>query len=162
MYYDPLVLGDHIMIPYVNLSMSGYEPDSLRTSGIRSPSVRAPGVSMIPQLDGPGSLPIRDHTRGRMSRFSDQIEQDPSQGGTCVQRASMIRRREYPGEGSGSDDHRRPHRDQRPPDRGGHPNGGGRPPGRGGHPGGGPLMEENLLDPLEDKNCQALKDLLGP
>ena len=24
---------------------------------------------MIPQLDGPGSLPIRDHTRGRIGRF---------------------------------------------------------------------------------------------
>ena len=51
----------------------------------------------------------------------------------CV-RASMNRRREYPGEGSGSDVYRRPHRDQRPPDRGGHPNGSGRPPDRGGYP----------------------------
>ena len=111
------------MIPYVNLSISGYEPDSLRTSGMTSPSVRAQEVSMIPQLDGPGSLPIRDHTRGRMDRFLDQIEQDPSQGGTSVQGASTIRRKEYPGERSGNNDHGRLHRDQRPPDRGGHPNG---------------------------------------
>ena len=96
---------------------------------------------MIPQLDGPGSLPIRDHTRGRMGRFSGPIEQDPAQGGTYVQRALMIRRREYPGEGNGSDDYRRPHKDQRPPDRGGHLNGGGRPPDRGRYPGGGPLIE---------------------
>ena len=52
-----------------------------------------------------------------MGRFSDQIEQDPSQGGTYIQRASVIRRRDYPGEGNDNDDYRRPHRDQRPPDR---------------------------------------------
>ena len=33
----------------------------------------------------------------------------------------------YPGGESDSDDYRRPHRDQRPPDRGGHQNRGGRP-----------------------------------
>ena len=31
----PSGLGDHIIIPHVNLSIMGYEPDSLRTSGIR-------------------------------------------------------------------------------------------------------------------------------
>ena len=31
--------GDHVTIPHVNLSISGYEPDSLRTSGMRSPSM---------------------------------------------------------------------------------------------------------------------------
>ena len=130
----PPVLGDNTTILHVTLSTLGYEPDSLRTSGIRSPPVRAQEVSMIPQLDGSGSLHIRDHTRGRMGRFLYQVEQDPSQGGTYVQRASMIRRREYPGEGSGIDDYRRLLRDQRLPDRGGHPNGGGRHPDRGGHP----------------------------
>ena len=124
------------MIPHVSLSILGYEPDSLRTSGIRSLPVRALEVSMIPQLDGPGSLPIRGHTGGRMGRFLDQIEQDPSQGGTYVWSASMIRRREYPGEGNGNDNYRRPRRDQRPPDRGGHPNGGRQPPDKG-HPNGG-------------------------
>ena len=59
----PSGLGDHITIPHVNLSISGYEPDSLRTSGMRSPSMRAQEVSAIPQLDGPRSLPMRDHTR---------------------------------------------------------------------------------------------------
>ena len=145
----PPGLGDNTMIPHVSLSILGYEPDSLRTSGVRLPPGRAWEVSMIPQLDGPGSLPIRDHTGERMGRFSDQIEQDPFQGGTYVQRTSAIRRREYPGEGSGNDDYRRLHRDQRPPDKGGHPNrggrhldtgghpnGGGRPPDRGGHPDG--------------------------
>ena len=132
----PHVLGDNTMIPHISLSISSYEPDSLRTPGIKSPPVRVQEVSMIPQLDGPGSLPIRDHTRGRMGRFSDQGVQDPSQGGTCVQRASTIRRIEYPGGESSSDDYRRPHRDQRPPDRGGYP-GGCPPDGGGGSPDGG-------------------------
>ena len=35
----PSSLGDHVTIPHVNLSISGYEPDSLRTSGMRSPSM---------------------------------------------------------------------------------------------------------------------------
>ena len=65
----PSGLGDHTAIPHVNLSISGFEPDSLRTSGIRSPPARAQEVYMIPRLDGPGSLPIRDHTRGRMVVF---------------------------------------------------------------------------------------------
>ena len=69
----PPGLGDNTTIPHVSLSISDYESDSLQISGIRSPPVRAWEVSMIPQLDGPGSLPIRDHTRGRMGRFLDQI-----------------------------------------------------------------------------------------
>ena len=52
----------------------GYESDSLRTSGLRSPPMRAQEVSTIPQLDKPGSLPTRDPTRGRGDRFSDQVE----------------------------------------------------------------------------------------
>ena len=54
-----------------------------------------------------------------------------------MQGAYTIRRREYHGERSGNNDHGRLHRDQRPPDRGGHHNAGGRPPDRGGHPNGG-------------------------
>ena len=101
-------------MPHVNLSILGYEPDSLRTSGIRSPPMRAQEVSAIPQLDGPGSLPTGDHTRWRGDRFSDQVEQDPSEGGTYVQRASMGRKREYPGGDSDSDGYRRLHRPKTP------------------------------------------------
>ena len=36
--------GDHVRIPHVNLSISGYEPDSLRTSSMRSPHMRAQEV----------------------------------------------------------------------------------------------------------------------
>ena len=68
--------------------------------------------------------------------FLNQVEQDPSQGGTYVQRASTGRRREYPGGDSDGDGYGRLHRDQRPPDRGGYP--GGTPPDRGGYPGGRP------------------------
>ena len=67
----PPGIGDNALIPHVSLSISRYEPDSLQTSGIRSLPARAREVSMIPQLDGPRSLPIRDLTRGRMGRLSN-------------------------------------------------------------------------------------------
>ena len=35
----PSSLGDHVTIPHVNISISGYKPDSLRTSSMRSPSM---------------------------------------------------------------------------------------------------------------------------
>ena len=44
--------GDHVKIPHVNLSITGYEPDSLRTLvGTRSPSMRTHEISAVPQLD---------------------------------------------------------------------------------------------------------------
>ena len=150
----PPGIGDNASIPHVSLSLMGYEPDPMRISGIRSPPVRAREVSMIPQLDGPRSLPTRDLTGGRMSRLSGQIEPDPSQGGTYMQKATTVRRREYPEEGDENDKYRRPSEDQRPTDRGGYPNGGGRPPDRGGYPGGGPLME--MVDPLEEDTWQRI------
>ena len=52
--------GDHLAIPQVNLSILGYEPDSLRNSHIRSLSMRAQEISIMPQLDGLASLPMRD------------------------------------------------------------------------------------------------------
>ena len=64
---------------------------------------------MIPQLDIPGSLPVRDHTRGRVDGFSGQIEQDSFQGGTYKQRAPTARIREYPGGDNNSDGYRGPH-----------------------------------------------------
>ena len=92
------------MILHFNLSISGYEPDLLR----------AQEVSTILQLDGPGSLPMRDSIGRQMYRIFRSVEQDFTQGGTYVQRASVPRRRKYPG-GDGNDDgSRRPHRDWRP------------------------------------------------
>ena len=40
--------------------------------------MRAQEVSTIPQLDGPRSLPVRDHTRGRVGGFLSQVGQDSS------------------------------------------------------------------------------------
>ena len=68
------------MIPHVNLSISGYEPDSLRTSNMRSPSMQAQEISIMPQLDGPGSLPMRDPIGRRTHEVSRPAEQDPLKG----------------------------------------------------------------------------------
>ena len=65
---------DHIMIPHVNLSISGYERDSLRTSGMRSPSMQLQEVSAIPRVDGPRSLPMRDPIERWMDGISQRIE----------------------------------------------------------------------------------------
>ena len=121
--------GDHVKIPHVNLSITGYEPDSLRTLvGTRSPSMRTHEISAVPQLDRPRSLPRREPNRGQMNEVPRLVELGSSQGGTYMQGASMPRRREYPGGDSNDDDYRRPHRDWRPPERGRYPNQGGRPP----------------------------------
>ena len=151
-------------MPHVSLLISGYEPDSWRSSGMRSPFVRTPENSMVPQLDGPRSLPTRDPIQRRMDRPPDPIEQDTSQGGMYVQKTAISRRREYSEEEDDSDDYRRPPQDpgsfnkrqadrifvsresggkfpNQPPDRegppGGRPSDRGEPPG-GGYPGGGP------------------------
>ena len=61
---------DLIKIPHVNLSITGYEPDSLRTLvGLGTPSMRTQEISTIPQLDGPGSLAIRDPIGRRVPKL---------------------------------------------------------------------------------------------
>ena len=108
--------GDQLAIPQINLSISGYEPDSLRDSHVRSPSTRAREISIIPQLDGPMSLPRRDPIERRIQEDSSLVGQGYSQGDTYVPGASISRRREYPGESSDDDNiGRRPYRDWRPP-----------------------------------------------
>ena len=65
--------GDQLAIPQINLSILECEPDSLRDSHIRSPATRAQEISIMPQLDGPASLPTRDPVRRRVqedSRFT--------------------------------------------------------------------------------------------
>ena len=109
---------DHVKLPHVKLSITGYEPNSLRTLvGTRSPSMRTHEISVIPQLDGPRSLPRREPDRGQMNEIPRLVELGSSQGGTYVQGASVPRSREYPGGDSNDDDYRRPHRDWRPPER---------------------------------------------
>ena len=67
--------GDHVKIPHVNLSITGYEPDSLRTLvGMGSPSMRTHKISTIPQLDGLGSLPMRDPIGRRIQEISRSAE----------------------------------------------------------------------------------------
>ena len=120
--------GDQIAMPKINLSILGYEPESLRGSHIRSPDTRAQGSSVIPQLDGPVSLPMRDPIRRQVPEDTRFAGQEYSQGGTYIQGASILQRREYPGESSDDDNiNRRPYRDQRPPERGRYPSQIGRP-----------------------------------
>ena len=66
--------GNHLMVLHVNLSISGYEQDSLRTSNMRSPSMWAQEISIMPQLDGPGSLLVRDPIRRRTHEVSRPAE----------------------------------------------------------------------------------------
>ena len=66
---------DHVKIPHVNLSITSYESDSLRTLvGMGSPSMRTQKISTIPQLDGLGSLPIRDPIGRRIQEISRSAE----------------------------------------------------------------------------------------
>ena len=57
-------------IPQINLSISGYEPNSLGNSHLRSPSMWAQEILIMPQLDGLTSLPMRDPVGRR-------IQEDP-------------------------------------------------------------------------------------
>ena len=85
---------DHLKIPHVNLSITSYEPDSLRTLvGMGTPSMRTQEISTIPQLDGLRSLPMRNPIGRGIQEISRSAEQESSQGGTYVQRASAPRRR---------------------------------------------------------------------
>ena len=85
--------GDQLAIPQINLFISGYEPDSLRDSHTRFPAMRAKGISMIPQLDGPVSLLTRDPIGRRMPEDTRFEGQEYSQGGTYLQGASISQRR---------------------------------------------------------------------
>ena len=74
---------DHVRIPHVNLSITGYHPDTLRTlAGRGTPSERAPKVSTIPQLDGPRSLPRHEPKRRQMGEVPDSIGLSAPQRGT--------------------------------------------------------------------------------
>ena len=63
-----------MVIPQINLSISGYGPDSLRDSHVGTPAMRAQETSILPQLDGPTSIQTRGPTGGRVSedtRFAE-------------------------------------------------------------------------------------------
>ena len=59
--------GDQVTIPQINLSILGYGPYSLRDSHVETPAMRAQEISILPQLDGPVSILMRDPTGGRVS-----------------------------------------------------------------------------------------------
>ena len=59
--------GDPVAIPQINLSISGYGPNSLRDSHVGTPAMKAQQISILPQLDGPVSIPVRGPTGGRVS-----------------------------------------------------------------------------------------------
>ena len=64
----PPRIANKISIPNVNLLASGYEPDSLGSSCMRSPPARAQETSIVPQLDGPRSLLTVNPAQERMGR----------------------------------------------------------------------------------------------
>ena len=176
---------DQVALPQINLSISGYGPNSLRDSQVGTSDMRAQEISILPQVDGPVSVPTRDYAGGRVSDNTRFVEREYFQGGTYIQGASITQRREYPRVSSEDDNtNRRPYREWRPPERGRYPNHSGRPPnqgrypnrdgrppgrvrysgrgppnGDGGPPDGGGLLKE-MEDPLVDKDHPVLKDLL--
>ena len=139
---------DPIALPQINLSISEYGPNSLQDSQKESLDVRAQEVSVLPQVDGLASVPMRRDVRGRTSESTRIMEWEYSQDGMYLPGTSVSHRREYPGDSS---DDNRSYRGQRPPERGRYPSQNGRRPDRGrypdrdrrpprrvGYPGGGP------------------------
>ena len=57
--------------------------------------MRAQEISVIPQLDGPISLPTRDPIRRRVPEDTSYEGWEYSQGGTYLQGASIPQRRQY-------------------------------------------------------------------
>ena len=66
---------NHVKIPHVNLSITWYEPVSLRTLvGMGTQSMRSQEISSIPHLDGLGSLPMRNPIGRRIQEISRLAE----------------------------------------------------------------------------------------
>ena len=77
--------GDPMVIPQINLSISGYGPDSLRNSHVGTPAMMAQEVSILPQLDRPVSIPVRSPPGGRVLEDTRSAGQEYSLGGTNIQ-----------------------------------------------------------------------------
>ena len=104
----PTGLNEQVPMPHINLSISRYDPESLRGSHTRTHDT---GIQeMIQQLNGPVSVYFR--SRRKMSENA-RIEQE------SYRRTTASCRRKYLGESS-DDTHsvRRTYEDQRPPERG--------------------------------------------
>ena len=59
----PTGVSEKMPMPHINLSISGYEPESFRGSHMRPQDTGIQENSTIPQLDGPVSIPARDRRR---------------------------------------------------------------------------------------------------
>ena len=97
----PTGMNKQVPMPHINLSILGYDPESLRGSHIRTQDTGIQENSTILQLDGPVSIPIRDRRR---VLENIRIGQEYPQEGTYLQGTSVSCRREYPGDSS--DDNR--------------------------------------------------------
>ena len=62
--------------------------------------VRAQEVSVLPQVDGLASIPMRRDVRGRASESSTIMEWEYSHDGTYLPGTSVTCRREYPEDSS--------------------------------------------------------------
>ena len=114
---SPTGMSEQVPVPPINLSISGYDPNSLRGSHTRTHNTGI--LESIPQLDRPVSVPFRIRRLSENMRFEQEY----------LRRFSASCRREYPGESS-DDTHsgRRTYGDQRPPERGRYQGLNGRPP----------------------------------
>ena len=113
-------MSEQVPMPHINLSISGYDPESLRGSHTRTHNT---GIQeSIPQLDGPVSVPSRHRRRMSGNTRFEQV---------YLQRTSTSCKREYSGESS-DDTHsdRRTYGDRRSPERGRYQGQNGRPPDR--------------------------------
>ena len=139
---------DQIALPQINLSISGYRPNSLKDSQLGSSDVRVQEVSVLPQVDGLVSTPMRGNVKGRISESARIMEWEYSQDGTYLLGTSVWCRREYLGDSSNDNRSYRgwgppkrgryPSQNGRLPDGGRYPDRNRRPSRRGGYPGGGP------------------------
>ena len=82
----PSGMSKQMPMLHINLSISGYDPESLRSSHVRAQDTRIQEDPTIPQLDGPVSIPIRDIGRLLENiRFEEEYPQD----GTYLQGTSV-------------------------------------------------------------------------
>ena len=89
----PTGMSEQMPMPHINLSISGYDPESLRGSHIRTQDTRIQEDLTILQLDGPVSIPIRDR---RWLPENIRIEEEYPWDGTHLQGTSVSHRWEYP------------------------------------------------------------------
>ena len=80
---------DQVVLPQINLSISGDGPNSLRDSQVGTSDMRAQEILILLQVDGPVLVPARDYDRGRVSYNTRLVEHENSQGGTYIQGTSL-------------------------------------------------------------------------